>query len=385
LSLRLLIDAGEFWPAAEADIAKARARVYVQALTFEADAAGNGLARALLDSPAPDKRVLVDYHSRHVVSDKLWYHPKYLFDSALHAEVRATREMVREFGRRGVGFRYINPVGPFLVRAPARNHKKLVAVDDRVAYIGGINFGDHNFSWHDLMLRIEDPEVAAFLTEDFQWTWSGHDHGTSRRFPGLELHVLSGQWNELQFGVVLDLIASARETIYVQSPYLAPPFSEELVRASRRGVAVRIVTPSTNNWKLCQDHILWKAASSNLELLYYTGRMTHMKAMLVDGRALVMGSANFELWSYHFQQEYLAVVTDPAIVAQFAQRVAQADLAQCVPCTDTVTPFKGRLADMQFDWIERAALRLCGRSSPGPSHSPTVADGAPLTADGRTL
>jgi cardiolipin synthase A/B len=381
LSLRLLIDADEFWPAAAADIARARERVYVQALTFEADTAGGGLARALLDSPAPDKRVLVDHHSRHIVSDKLWYHPKYFFDSALHAEVRATREMVREFDRRGVGFRYINPIGPFLVRLPMRNHKKLIAVDDHVAYIGGINFGDHNFSWHDMMLRIEDPEVSAFLTEDFRWTWGGRDHGTSRSFPGLELHVLSGQWNELQFGVVLDLIASARHTLYVQSPYLAPPFSEELVRASRRGVKVRIVTPSTNNWKLCQDHILWKAAGSSLELLYYTGRMTHMKAMLVDGQTLVMGSANFELWSYHFQQEYLAVVTDPVIVGQFAERVAKADLARCVPCTDTVTPLKGRLADAQFQLIEKIALKLCGGPLPlDEAPSPTLAlDPRPLS------
>jgi cardiolipin synthase len=298
-----------------------------------------------------------------VVSDKLWRHPKHLFDSALHTEVRATRAMVEEFGAKGIGFRYVNPVGTFLQRAPARNHKKLVAVDGRVAYLGGINFGDHNFAWHDIMLRIEDPEIVPFLTDDFDWTWDGIDHGTSRRFTGLELHVLNGCWNESQFGVVFDLIASARDTIYVQAPYLGPPFSDELGRAARRGVQVTIVTPAVNNWKLCQEHILWRAAQLPLDLRYYTRGMTHMKAMLVDGKTLVMGSANFELFSYHFQQEYLAIVTDPGVVAAFAERVVRADAAQCVPCTDTVSAARGRLADLQFELLQRVSLFLCGREA----------------------
>ena len=373
MKMQLLVDAEEFWPAARADIAAAREHVYVQALTLEADAAGGALAGALLDSPAPDRRVLVDCHSWHVVSDKLRYHPKHMFDSALRAEVRATREMVRGFEKAGIGFQYVNPAGPFLRRAPMRNHKKLVAVDGRVAYIGGINFGDHNFAWHDFMVRIEDPDLATFLSEDFRWTWGGHDHGTSRRFPGLELHVLNGRWNEQQFAVVLDLIATARERIYVQSPYLAPPFSDELARASRRGVHVQIVTPAVNNWRPWQDHILSKAASAPLELRYYTGRMTHMKAMLIDGHTLVMGSANFELWSYHFQQEYLALVTDPALLAAFEERVVRADAARTVPCTETVGRWRGRWATFSFDMMERAAMRVWGARDAEPMAPPEPA------------
>ena len=375
--MQLLVDAEEFWPAARADIARAKDHVYVQALTFEADAAGKGLAEALLESPAPDKRVLVDCHSWHVVSDKLRYHPKHLFDSALRAEVRATREMILSFQRAGIGFQYVNPAGPMLRRAPARNHKKLVAVDGRVAYIGGINFGDHNFAWHDLMVRIEDPAVAGFLSEDFLWTWSGCDHGTSRRFPGLELHVLNGRWNEQQFAVVLDLIATARARIYVQSPYLAPPFSTELAKASRRGVHVQVVTPAVNNWRPWQDHILSKAADSPLELLYYTGRMTHMKAMLIDGHTLVLGSANFELWSYHFQPEYLALVTDRTLIGAFEERIVRADAARCVPCTERVGALRGRWADFVLDSLEAVALRLVWGGDRSEPLTPPEAVAAP--------
>jgi phosphatidylserine/phosphatidylglycerophosphate/cardiolipin synthase-like enzyme len=55
--------------------------------------------------------------------------------------------------------------------------------------------------------------------------------------------------------------------------------------------------------------------------------MTHMKALLVDRRALVVGSANFDVWSYRSQQEYLAVVREPGIVAEFERRVVAPDLA----------------------------------------------------------
>ncbi|HEX9189721.1 MAG TPA: phospholipase D-like domain-containing protein, partial [Vicinamibacteria bacterium] len=160
MKLELLLDAAEFWPRAAADLRGARERVYVQALTFEGDASGQQVAAALAASPAPDRRVLVDRFTRYVISDRLVHHPKSLLDRALRAEVRATRRMFRDLGQSGVPVRFSGPLGPLLSRAPARDHKKLVLVDERVAYVGGINFSDHNFAWRDLMLRIEAPEAA---------------------------------------------------------------------------------------------------------------------------------------------------------------------------------------------------------------------------------
>jgi cardiolipin synthase len=358
--LELLQDATEFWPRAEADVGAARERVYVQALTFEGDAAGQAMGVALDASRAADRRVLVDTFTRYVVSDRLVHHPRNLLDPALRSEVRATRRLFRDLERGGVPVRFSGPLGPFLSRAPARDHKKLVLVDDRVAYVGGINFSDHNFAWRDLMLRIESPAAAAFLAEDFLRTWEGRPRAASLRLPGLELHALDGRSNEaLLAQAVLARVDAARGSVHDECAYMTEPFLGRLATAARRGVAVTVVAPEANNRGLVRDLLSWPRATGEIDVRLYRGRMTHMKACLVDDEALVLGSANFDLWSYHFQGEYVAVVTDPGVIADFRDRVCVEGLARSTPVRRPVGALRGGLARAALQGLERGALRLC--------------------------
>ncbi|MBN2370826.1 MAG: phosphatidylserine/phosphatidylglycerophosphate/cardiolipin synthase family protein [Vicinamibacteria bacterium] len=360
MKIEVLVDGPGFWRRLSQDIAASEKSVLVQTYSFEGDAAGLGLADALRHAHARDRRVLVDEFAKHRVNNKFLYQPRHLLDRGLWREVRATWRMYRGLARDGIGLRFANPVGWFFTKLPFRNHKKLVIVDDRVAYVGGINFTDHNFGWHDLMLRIENDDLASFLARDFDWSWHGRSQATARSFDGLELHVLGGRLNEVQFDCALDLLAAAREEIFVESPYLAPPFSEALHAASERGVRVVVVTPESNNWPLCADHIAWKAATSKIELRLYPGRMTHMKAMLIDRKRLIVGSTNFELWSYRFQQEFLCIVTDPEVLAQFEERVMRPDVATSRPNAARITPWRGRLADRRFALLDRFVRCLNG-------------------------
>src|SRR5262249_49679413 len=158
---------------------------------------------------------------------------------------------------------------------------KLVVVDERVAYLGGINFSDHNFAWHDLMVRFEDFGVARFLADDFLATWEGRDRACSFQGPGLTLHALDGRRNEAAFDGVLELLAGAREEIFVECPYVTDPFCRELQRASRRGVQVTVLMPELHNFPLLREGMRRAAAESSIELRLYPDRMTHMKALLV--------------------------------------------------------------------------------------------------------
>jgi cardiolipin synthase A/B len=359
--IELLVDGAAFWSRLAEDLTLAREQILCQTLSLEGDAAGLGLAHALSASAAPDRRVVIDEFTRHVVSDKLVWHPKHALDGDLRAEVRRTRQMVRDLEAAGVGVRHRNPVGWFYARMPIRNHKKLVAIDGRVAYVGGINFSDHNFAWHDLMLRIEDERVCRFLAEDYEWTWRGVDQATAHRFPGLDFHILGGWRNELQLRLLLDWIDGAQRRVFVESPYLSPPFSEALRRASLRGVEVVVITPERNNFRLMQRHILWKAASSKIVVRLYPERMTHMKAMLIDDRRLVLGSANFDLWSYRFQQEYLILAEDSELTAQFKTQVETPDLECSRPVVSKIGSLVGRWADARLEWLERITLAANGR------------------------
>lgn len=327
MNLKLLVGSSEFWDALRSDIAGARSSVLVQTLSFEGDHAGLGLSAALKECPAPDRRIVVDEFTRWIQNDRFLMAPKNLLDAELRSEVRATGTMVRDLEADGVGVRWVNPWGFLWRRGAGRNHKKLIVVDERVAYIGGINFSEHNFAWHDMMLRIEDGDAAAYCAEDFEHTWAGRDVPSARGFPGLQLLMLDARENPRLFQPVLDRIAGAREEIIIESPYLSFPFTEALADACGRGVRVQLITPAGNNREFLKDYICWEGARCGMDVRLMDG-MTHLKGMLIDDEALVMGSSNFDYLSYRAHQEVVAIVDDPEVIRDFRERVIEPDLAR---------------------------------------------------------
>src|ERR1700730_4169235 len=173
--IELLVNYNEFWARLSEDIRSAEASVLVQTFAFEGDAIGKQLSDALLSSTATDKRVLADSFTKVVLSDRFRYSPANLFDDELRLEARETATMLNELAGEGIEIRFTNPYGLSPRRLLSRNHKKLIVIDDTTSYIGAINVSEHNAAWHDMMLRIEDEAVAAFLQADFRATWEGRD------------------------------------------------------------------------------------------------------------------------------------------------------------------------------------------------------------------
>jgi len=328
LSIELLVDFKQFWSRLSADIRSAQESVFVQTFAFEGDAVGKQLSAALLSSGAPDKRILVDSFTRVVLSDKFKYSPANFFDRELRREARATAEMFGEIKRAGVELKFTNSYGVTPRRLLSRNHKKLIVIDNRTAYFGGINFSEHNAAWHDLMLRTDDADAAAFMREDFLSTWTGTDQVGHAQFNGLELLTMDGRDNRVAFQRVLDLIDAARQTIFVESPYITFPFYERLREAARRGVDVKVVTPEQNNWSYFARYARVESARSQIDLRLYQGGMSHLKAMLIDDEFLIAGSSNFDYLSYRLYQEVVGVITAPAVIAEFRERVMLPDLAR---------------------------------------------------------
>lgn len=312
----LLVGSAAFWAAARADITAAKRRVLVQAMTFEGDAAGGAVAAAVDASTAADRRVLVDDYSRHVINDHVVAATR---KPEIRREARDTNAMFDALVARGIGVRVTNPIGRNPARYAVRNHKKLI-VADAVAYIGGINFSDHNFAWHDMMIRVALPDAAAFLAGDFDATWHSRPAAAHARFGSLSLTALDGRNNAHGFADTLAAIAAARTSIDVVSAYPTFPFVDTLAAAARRGVAVRIFTPLPNNKPVVRDDLLaaTRAAGIAVRLL---PEMTHLKAMLIDGERLIAGSSNFDFASWHVEEEYVAILDDPALAADFHTRV----------------------------------------------------------------
>ncbi|HSJ08345.1 MAG TPA: phosphatidylserine/phosphatidylglycerophosphate/cardiolipin synthase family protein [Longimicrobiales bacterium] len=325
----ILVDSGAFWARLRGDIRNARGRVWVQALTVEGDATGRALAAQLHRSPAPDRRLLIDHFTNVFHSDRFVYAPHNLMNRALRLERATTGRMVARLQREGVPVRFTNPPGRMLQRLAGRDHKKLILVDDDVAYVGGINFSDHNFAWHDLMLRITGRDAVSFLEGAYNATWEGQHSDAWLGTPDLDLFNLDGAGNEAGCARLLELMRGAREHVYIQSPYITFPFTEALGCAVENGARVTILSPAANNRGFMTRYIADEARRRGFELRTHEG-MSHLKAMLIDDRQLILGSTNFDWLTYHHLAEFVAVIRDEGVVADYRARVLAPDLAQSV-------------------------------------------------------
>lgn len=354
----LLVNFKEFWPRLREDILSARDSIYVQTFALEGDTVGLQLSEALLSSPAADKRILADSFTRIVLSDRFRYAPANLFDRSLRDEARSTSAMTRALRNEGVKIRYTNGYGATPRRLLSRNHKKLIVIDDRAAYVGGINFSEHNASWHDLMIRLDDADAVAFLTNDFRSTWEGGDQMASGSFAGVELLTLDGRANRAAFQRVIDLIDGAERSIFVESPYITFPFYERLREAARRDVDVKIVTPEANNWSYFSNYARLESARSNIDLRLYQRGMTHLKGMLIDDQYLIAGSSNFDYLSYRLYQEIVAIITDKSVIADFRARVMLPDLANSLAVDCQASALSKRWLGLQTKVFDAALTIL---------------------------
>lgn len=369
VGMEILVDSPAFMARLEEDLRCATVRVAVQTMSFEGDSAGNRLAAALIACPAPVKRLLVDSYSRFVISDKCLLFPAHWRNRELRRETRDTRRTLADLGEKGIAVGLTNPMDPLLIRFMARNHKKLIVIDRRIAYLGGINFCDHNFAWHDMMVRIDDEEVAGFLWDDFQATWGGRNLCARRHFGNLWLATLDGRHNEEMLSPVRGAIEEARRRIVIVSGYVTFPFFRWLRAAHARGVEVVLLTPETNNKPIVRDYLLWEATRAGFAIRLYPGRMSHLKAMLIDDAALVTGSSNFDYISHTVQQELVAMITDPAVIAEYSAQVLAPDLLRA-------KPFNGRVSAIG-GWLRFAAMKTVGSAMTAMIRALDAIAGAP--------
>lgn len=313
--------------ALRADVQGAEKSVLAQTMTFEGDRAGLQFANLLIGSRCGDRRLVVDAFSRYVMSCCFLHARALARDAELRAEVRTTDATHEAMRRAGVRVRFRNPAGLLWRRLPARDHKKLIVIDGRIAYLGGINISDHNFGWHDLMLRIESRGAAEFLVQDFEATWAGRPSARWAAFEGIAIGSLDGRDNAAGFEPVFEVIAAARDEILVESPYLTFPFTDRLRAVRDRGVRVVVITPASHPQPSFLRYLRWECSRSGFDLRLIPG-MTHVKAMLIDRRRLVLGSSNFDYLSYRRLREVLAIVDQPGVVGEFMERVSTPDLAR---------------------------------------------------------
>lgn len=236
-----------------------------------------------------------------------------------------------------------------LPRINNRTHRELFIIDGKTGFIGGAGVADHwllgvkgNKRWRDTMFRVEG-ELALSMQATFAENWL---EASGEILAGKEYFPLYETDDETQALIVNSsptsggstrarilyqtLLASARESILITTPYFLPDRSAraELVKAvSERGVKLSIITPGQHS-----DHLLTRTSSRRLygdllkagaKIYEYQPTMIHAKTMVVDGAWAVVGSTNFDNRSFGLNDEVNLAAFDTALASRVAEDFAR--------------------------------------------------------------
>ena len=223
-----------------------------------------------------------------------------------------------EMRRRGIAARCFRPLRFPSRTAGKRDHRKIVAIDGKIAYTGGINLADEYIGeqirfghWKDTALRITG-DAAARFSALFLAAWNGENEAKIAESPssgdGTPCAVVADTGGEgTGRQMLLRLIAGARERLYLTTPYLAPDAAlmGALGSAAAAGVDVRLMIPHIPDKKW--PFLLTRSYARELErggvkVMEYTDGFLHAKSVVSDNVAFV-SSYNLDFRSLYLQAE----------------------------------------------------------------------------------
>lgn len=278
---------------------------------------------------------------------------RFIYDSFGNLKTkRRTFEPLKRAGGKVVKFL----PNPFvnLLRVNYRNHRKIVVIDGEIGYLGGINVGNEYMGmdpkkspWRDTHLRITGSSVVTLQLRFLMDWWYIVDEDINEKEAALKFFsdrrgvgntamqiVSSGPDSpaqQIKYGF-LKMIHAARQTLYIQTPYLIPDDSilDGLKMAVQSGVDVRVMIPGVPDKKF-----VYYATLSYVEELLQNGvkvyayhGFLHSKMMVADSAISTLGTTNMDLRGFSLAFEVNAFLYDEAFSTQCSE-VFLNDMASC--------------------------------------------------------
>ncbi len=239
----------------------------------------------------------------------------------------------------------VSPVRMFFVRFDLRLHRKIVVIDDAIAYTGSFNLVDPRFfkqdagvgQWVDAMARIEGPAVLS-LNAVFRWDWEvetgrdlkapAHPARTAvdvNQGPDARVQVVPsgpGRAGDSVHQLLLMSVYAARKELSLTTPYYVPDeaITSALLSAARRGVGVTLVLPARNDSRLvhytCRSHFD-ELLAAGVRIFGFKGGLLHTKSAVIDGEISLFGTVNLDVRSFWLDFEVTLCVYD----RPFAERL----------------------------------------------------------------
>ncbi|MBQ4110076.1 MAG: cardiolipin synthase [Clostridia bacterium] len=240
--------------------------------------------------------------------------------------------------------RFLTRIFTNLIRFNHRNHRKIVVIDGKIGYTGGMNIGNEYMgegkikNWRDTHIRIEGPSVhmlqVLFMLD---WILSCRKKVTSKNisnfekyFPHIEntngnigMQIVSSgpdsKEQQIKYGL-FKMITGAKNNIYIQTPYFVPDEAlfEALKIAAMSGVDVRIMIPAIPDKKYVY-YITRSYAEELLEYgvkIYLYNGFIHSKTIVTDSYVTSVGTANFDVRSFVLNFEVNAFMFDEAFAKE---------------------------------------------------------------------
>lgn len=363
------VDAVDFYPngsdkfrALLRDIDQAQHKVWIEYFIFANDAIGQLVMEHLVQAAQRgcDVRVVTDYYK----------------DRERHFGM-GTRSYADSLARLGVDFQMYDRFKVICFNHVTRDHRKIVVIDDRIGYIGGLNVADYYISgdpsyggWRDMHARITGPAVEgmALLFHDL-YTLSGGkkeydyklqstDYDPQRRNSDYDPQhhnlssVICNQNSAVYFersqasrqkkaetrNALIAAFDAARDTIRLVSPYVLPTHTvrQAMIRALDRGVHMEVMFSKVGDIELISSgnyHFAQRLIRHGAHVYLVKGAFHHSKIMMVDGQFCMVGSANLNSRSMKFDLEASAFIFG-AEPTQALNRIFEQDKQQ----SDTLTP-----------------------------------------------
>ncbi len=319
--IKLLVSGANAYPAMLEAIRAAQERVHLESYIFAADETGKEFQRALIERAQVGVRVRVLY-------------------DAVGSMGQMTDEFAVEMEQAGIEVRVFHPIAPWRARwgLNQRDHQKLLIVDSRIAFTGGLNIGNdyapkpRGQGWYDLHCQVEGT-VVRDLAMIFRRAWlraGGRPFSEEMARAGDSVMpgriattpVLIATADNFGLDHRLDMHAAYRfalrqasQSIDLTNAYFIPDIllRREFRRAVRRGVEVRVIVPSESDVGLvyhASRHLYARLLKMGVRIFEFQDRMMHAKAGVIDREWATIGSFNLDRRSFVHNLEVGLVVAD---------------------------------------------------------------------------
>ena len=256
----------------------------------------------------------------------------------------------------GIKIKAVNRFSPGNLRFNNRDHRKLLVVDGRVGFTGGINIGDEYINivdrfghWKDTGVKLEGPGVWGLVGLFFalwdQLTGQNTEFAHLRPdwpdadAPGIVVNFDDSPYDDISvgWGAYRNMMTRAQHTVDIMTPYLIPSQGqiESIQAIAQAGVRVRMITPGVPDKKL-----VFEVTRSNYQPLIeagvaiyeYTPGFMHAKQMVADHDFAIIGTVNFDFRSFFLHQENAVWMHDTTAIDDMIR-----DFDECIALSRRVT------------------------------------------------